>query len=459
MTQATATESFPPARAAWYALFVFIIAATLGFVDKSIIVLMVQPIRQTLQISDTGISLLQGLSFALIYSILGIPSGYVVDKYRRREFLAGGIALWSVMTAACGLATNFTELFAARVGVGVGEAVLMPAVFSMMADYFPPKTRGRAAGIFTISTFAGGQGAFIIGGYVLKTLHGQPVDWPLLGTLQAWQSAFVIVGLPGLLVALMAMTIREPARQAGAADHRGLDAQGAEHGMVAFLLSRWKLWAVVFGAFSLTAFAAFALLAWLPTYFIRKFGLPASSAGVMIGFVVGPAGIVGCIISGICSDFFRARHGDSGRFFVLILSFLVCIPCMVFLPFCPSPTAALITCGIFGLFNAMATASMPAMLQDLTPNRMRGKVTAVHLLLVSLIGMGLGPLVVALLTDRLFQDDNALPYSIGLAVVPALCAALVFSVLAMRRSEGLAQEELPLKGDGGLLGKTVAGTA
>jgi MFS family permease len=445
MKQSTAqvSEPFPSATAAWYALFIFIIAATLGFVDKSIIVLMVQPIRQSLLISDTGISLLQGLSFALIYSVLGIPSGYVVDKHRRREFLAAGVALWSVMTAMCGLATNFTELFAARVGVGIGEAVLMPAIFSMLADFFPPQTRGRAAGIFTISTFAGGQGAFIIGGYVLKTLHGQSVVWPFLGTLQAWQSAFVIVGLPGLLVALLVMTIKEPARQRGAVDDGSLDARGIEYGLIAFLKSRWKLWATVFGAFSLTAFAAFALLSWLPTYFIRKFGLPASSAGVMIGFVVGPAGILGCVISGFISDYFRARKGDSGRFYVLILSFVICIPCMAFLPFCPTPTVALITCGIFGLFNAMATASMPAVLQDLTPNRMRGKVTAVHLLLVSLVGMGLGPLAVALFTDRVFHDDAALPYSIGLVVVPGLVIALVLTVSAMHRSARLVATSSP----------------
>ncbi|WP_438391822.1 MFS transporter [Caballeronia sp. DA-9] len=441
-TPVAGSEPFPSASAAWYATFVFIVAATLAFVDKSVIVLMVQPIRHALMISDTGISLLQGLSFALIYSLLGLPAGHVVDKYRRREFLAGGVALWSIMTALCGLATNYTELFAARVGVGIGEAVLMPAIFSMLADFFPPKSRGRAAGVFTISTFAGGQGAFIIGGYVLKRLHGAAVAWPVLGTLQAWQSAFVIVGLPGLLVALLVMTVREPIRQRGAADLDGFDSKGGEYSLVGFLKSRRNLWVKVFGSFSFTAFAAFALLAWLPTYFIRKFGLPASSAGVMIGAVVGPAGILGCIFSGAFSDFCRARFGgDRGRFLVLILSFLVCIPCMAFLPFCATPSSALATCGLFGLFNAMATASMPVILQDLTPNRMRGKVTAVHLLLVSLIGMGLGPLVVALLTDRMFHNDADLPLSLGLTIVPGLAIALVLSIAAMRGSAGTSEND------------------
>jgi MFS family permease len=424
---------FPPASAAWFATTVFLLAATLGFIDKSIITLLVQPIRQSLLISDTQIGLLQGFSFALIYGVLGLPAGYLVDKYRRREMLAGGVVIWSIATAACGLATSFGGLFMARIGVGMGEAILMPAIYSMLADFFPPKMRGRAAGIFTISTFVGGQGAFIVGGLVLKALHGQSVQWPVLGELQAWQSAFIIVGLPGLLIAPLVLSVREPARHFGRASRSGL-VEETPVTMRNFLAKSPRLWVMLFAAFSMTSFSAFALLAWLPTFFIRKYGLPASSAGVLIGSVMGPAGIIGCVAAGVVSDYFRSLRGESGRFDVLIIAAVICIPCMAYLPFAPTSGAALAVCAVYGLFNAMATATMPAILQGFAPNRLRGKLTAVHLLLVSLVGMGLGPLVVALITDRVFHADSALPYSLALTIAPGLAIGLAATLLAKREA-------------------------
>jgi MFS family permease len=437
---ASRQHPFPPASAAWYATVVFLLAATLGFIDKSIITLLVQPIRQSLMISDTQIGLLQGFSFALIYGVLGLPAGYLVDKYRRREMLAGGVVIWSIATAACGLATTFGGLFLARIGVGMGEAILMPAIYSMLADFFPPQMRGRAAGIFTISTFVGGQGAFIVGGLVLKALHGQSVQWPLLGELQAWQSAFIIVGLPGLLIAPLVLSVREPARQLGKALRSGA-AEEAPVTTRSFLSKSPRLWVMLFAAFSMTAFSAFALLAWLPTFFVRKYGIPASSAGVMIGSVMGPVGIFGCITAGVVSDWFRSRRGESGRLDVLIIAATICIPCMIYLPFASGTAAALSICAVYGLFNAMATATMPAILQGLAPNRLRGKLTAIHLLLVSLVGMGLGPLVVALITDRVFHDDSALPYSLSLTIAPGLAIALVAALLAKRAAKAEASDD------------------
>jgi MFS family permease len=306
----------------------------------------------------------------------------------------------------------------------------MPAIYSMLADFFPPKMRGRAAGIFTISTFVGGQGAFIVGGLVLKALHGQPVLWPVLGELQAWQSAFIVVGLPGLLIAPLVLSVREPIRQFGNGSRTG--AADTPVTTRTFLAKSPRLWIMLFAAFSMTAFSAFALLAWLPTFFVRKYGLPASSAGVMIGSVMGPVGIFGCVASGVVSDYFRNRRGESGRLDVLIIAAVICIPCMAYLPFAPTTGAALAICAVYGLFNAMATATMPAILQGLAPNRLRGKLTAIHLLLISLVGMGLGPLVVALITDRVFHADSALPYSLALTIAPGLAIALVAALLAKR---------------------------
>ncbi|MES2264709.1 MAG: MFS transporter [Pseudomonadota bacterium] len=425
-------SQYPRASLAWYALFVFIIAATLAFVDKSIITLLVAPIRQSLGVSDTQISLLQGLSFVLLYSVMGIPSGYLVDRMQRRKLLAAGIALWSVMTMLCGSANTFAELFLARVGVGVGEAILMPAVFSMLADFFPSAQRGRANGIFTISTFAGGQGAFIIGGLVLKSFHGADFDWPLLGMLPPWKSAFIAVGLPGLLVALLVLTIKEPARQQLLIKTSDADAPQAKESLLSYLKERRKLWLAIFGTFSLCAFSSYAVLSWLPTFFARKYGLPPASAGVLIGSVVMPCGILGCLASGVLSDWLKARGTYGSRMLIFVLSWFVTIPCIAALPFLGTYQMALVASGLFGFANAMAVASMPSVLQDVTRNQMRGKITAVHLLLVSIFGMGLGPTATALVTDRIFKSDQGLIYAISITPLPAMLLGLVLTVYGMR---------------------------
>jgi len=416
---------FPPLRHAWYAMAVFIIVATMAFIDKSIIVLLVGPIKASLGVSDTGISLLQGFSFVMLYSVLGIPSGYLVDRYRRRELLAAGIALWSVMTVLCGMTSTFAGLFMARIGVGVGEAILMPAVFSLLADFFAPGQRGRANGVFTISTYAGGQGALIIGGMVLKAFHQNDFVWPVLGRIEQWKSAFIAVGIPGLLVALLVLTIKEPARQRSLGRQDKLaDGADAPVPLVAYLRTRKTLWLGVFGAFSLFAFAAFTMFSWLPTFFIRKFGLPASSAGMMIGSVILPGGIVGCLVSGTLSDYWKKRRTYGSRMRVVLVAALLTIPCVALLPFTPTPTLAMILCGVFGFSSALATASMPSVLQDIAGNRMRGKITAIHLLLVSIFGMGFGSMAPAMVTDLVFHNEKGLIYAIAITSLPALLACV-----------------------------------
>ena len=424
------TSPYPRASLAWYALFVFIIAATLAFVDKSIITLLVAPIRQSLGVSDTGISLLQGLSFVLLYSVMGLPSGYLVDRMERRKLLAAGIALWGVMTMLCGFANSFTELFIARVGVGIGEAILMPAVFSLLGDFFPSAQRGRANGIFTISTFAGGQGAFIIGGLVLKAFHSADFNWPLLGMLPPWKSAFIAVGLPGLLVALLVLTIKEPPRQQMVIKPGTTAPAGTS--LAEYLKQRRGLWLTIFGTFSLCAFSSYAVISWIPTFFARKYGLPPASAGVLIGSVIMPGGILGCLASGILSDWLKARGTYGSRMLVFVISWFITIPCIAALPFLADYRMALLACGLFGFANAMAVASMPSVLQDVTRNQMRGKITAVHLLLVSIFGMALGPTATALVTDRIFQNDQGLIYAISITPLPAMLLGLVLTIYGMR---------------------------
>ena len=204
-------------RRSWYIVGVLTVAYTCSFIDRSVLGLMVGPIRDELGITDTQFSLLQGLAFAIFYTLLGIPIARLADRTNRRNIVAAGIALWSLMTALCGLARSFGSLFMARVGVGVGEAALAPAAFSLITDLFPRKKVGRAIGTYQTGLFVGYGLSVILGGWLVGTLEqGPPLELPLLGELSAWRATLVIVGLPGLVIALLCLTFREPARHGGA---------------------------------------------------------------------------------------------------------------------------------------------------------------------------------------------------------------------------------------------------
>jgi MFS family permease len=205
----------PSPAYAWFVVGVLLLAYTLSFIDRMILSLLVGPIRADLGISDTQMSLLMGFAFAIFYSLLGVPLGWLADRGNRKALIVGGVAAWSLMTAVCGLARGYGGLFLARIGVGVGEATLSPAAYSMLGDYFPRERLGRAMAVYSIGVPLGSGVALVAGAFVVRFVtEGAPVPLPLLGALEPWRLAFLIVGLPGLLVAaLIALAIREPARR------------------------------------------------------------------------------------------------------------------------------------------------------------------------------------------------------------------------------------------------------
>ena len=203
MSDATPTVSahrYPSAGVAWYSIVVLLIAYTIAFVDRTILALLVGPIQRDLGISDTLMGLLHGIAFALFYCALGIPIARLADQYSRRWIILVGMFIWSAMTAVCGIAKNFWQLFLARVGVGIGEAALSPAAYSMIADSFPPKDLGRALGVYSSGVFFGAGIAFMVGGAVISALQEvQTLTLPIVGDVRSWHAVFFIVGAPGAL--------------------------------------------------------------------------------------------------------------------------------------------------------------------------------------------------------------------------------------------------------------------
>lgn len=309
MTPSQDARDWPPPRQGWYAVTVLMVAYLFSYVDRQILSMLVGPIKADLGLTDTEVSWLHGLAFALCYTVLGIwPVGKWADTGHRRNVIAGGIALWSVMTVLCGRANTFATLFLARAGVGVGEAALTPTAYSMLSDLFPPEKRGRAIGLFGVGVPFGIGAAIMVTGVVVATVaSGDSVTLPLVGEVRAWQAAFFVVGPPGLLVALWTLTIREPTRR----DHVvGASVRFAD--AVAHLIEHRRFYgSLTFGVSLLTLIfngAAF----WTPAFLIRVHGYEPFDIAMTFGPLMFVFGSAGMVAGGIIADRLRTRgHLDA----------------------------------------------------------------------------------------------------------------------------------------------------
>lgn len=289
----------------WYVVGALMLAYIVSFVDRQIMALLIEPIRADLHLNDTQFGLLHGLAFALFYALLGIPIARLFDRRSRPLIIAIGVLFWSFATAACGLARNFWHLLAARIGVGAGEATLSPATYSILADYFPKDKLGRAAAAYSVGSFIGAGLAFLLGGTVIAAVSSVPsVDLPLLGGVRPWQVAFMIVGLPGALVALLIWcTVKDPLRREIGAAHRA----GEISGLWCFLVANRGVFTSHYFGYSMSAMALFSLLGWSPAFLIRRFGLLPQETGYVLGIVVTVACTAGVLASGWLMDMLRGR--------------------------------------------------------------------------------------------------------------------------------------------------------
>ena len=270
--------------AGWYAVFILLLAYILSFVDRIIISLLVIPIQSDLGISDTQMGLLMGLAFAIFYVAIGIPIAKLSDEKSRRIIVSIGIFLWSLMTAACGLAKSFSHLFFARIGVGVGEATLSPAAYSMIADYFSENKLGRAIAVYQSGALFGGGLAFIIGGIVVNfAVNADSITLPIFGVLQPWQIAFIVVGLPGVLMALVMLTVKEPKRT-GMKEEFGQSV--SIRNTVLFVLTNWRVYMAVFVGFGMLAIPITTVFTWFPTYLQRVHEVSIAESGKVLGLIL-----------------------------------------------------------------------------------------------------------------------------------------------------------------------------
>ncbi|MBP7337415.1 MFS transporter [Niveispirillum sp.] len=418
MTDSTRKDS----AYAWYVAVLLSVAHLISFVDRFVMSLVLVPIKTELLLSDTQLGLLHGTGFVILYTVAAIPLGWMADRANRRNIIVLGILVWSVATAACGLATSFNSLFVARIAVGFGEAALVPAAMSLIAAYFTRSKLSRAVSTFTMGASLGKSVALIVGGLVLAwlTTRGGAM-LPGWGHLSPWQGLFIAAAAPGVLVALLLLTVREPARPVTTQAKPGLREVFAHIGRhrAAYLLH--------------TAAAASAILlvqsyaAWSPTFYIRNFGLAPAEAGYLVGMVVLVAGPVGHLTGGYLTDRLQAKGVIGAPGLVIAGMLLLSLPLAVL--FCTSDNKTLSLLS-YALLNITLTAAAPPGLsgiQLLTPERLRGVTSACFMAAVTFTAIGMGPASIGIFTDRVFGDDKALGSSLLLATFIFGLAGAVFA--------------------------------
>ena len=424
------SDGWPRPAYAWYVVFVLTVAYTFSFVDRQILSLLVGPIRRDLGLSDTQIGLLQGLAFAVFYSLLGIPIARLADHHSRRGIIAAGVGAWSLMTVACGFARSYPALFAARMGVGVGEAALSPPAFSLLADYFPPHRLSAALGVYAMGIYIGAGLAYILGGAVISFASGiDNIILPLIGPVFTWQMVFFLVGLPGLLVALLLWTVKEPARRglAGEDSVKKVSFSAA----VDFIFRRWRTFFPHFFGLSLLSMTGYGGAAWTPEFLIRVHGYGRIEVAYYYGLMVlvlAPVGVAG---AGWLAGRMSARGITDATMRIIAVAAVLLVPVGVAAPLQSSLPAMIGLAVPMIVLQAVPFGIGPAALQVITPNRMRAQVSAVYILVINLIGLGLGPFFVAALSQYVFADGMTLGWSLSIlhGLAPTAAAVIVFSGL------------------------------
>jgi MFS family permease len=401
-----------------------------SILDRFIISLLVEPIKRDLGITDVQFGMLQGLAFALTFSLFGLVLGSFADRFSRRWVIYLGVSVWSFATAACGLAQQFWQLLMARVGVGVGEAALNPSATSMIADLFPRERLTSAIAIYSLGATVGSGCAYFFGGMVVDIVsHRDAIVLPILGALRSWQAVFVIVGLPGLLFALLIFTVPEPIRR-GLRNARQSISWGESYGgLFKFINSRRRFFACHYLAFAFASAIVSGAGSWYPAHMGRTFGWSSSKIGLTLGITLTAAGLLSQVISGRAMDaMFRSGRRDA-QFRWYAGSLALAAPIGVIATTSANPWIFLGFIGVFLTLISSLNACAATALNLVTPNELRGTGVAVWGTTSGLLGATTGPILIAMIADRFFGGPSGIGY--GLATMMGICCPIAALLLVL----------------------------
>jgi len=412
-------HSLPSVKSQYFTLFILGIVVMFTVLDRQILSLMIEPIKQDYRISDTQVALLLGAAFSLPYAIAGLPIARLADVANRKNLIAACLAFWSLMTVACGLAQSYTHLLLARMGIGAGESGYGPASWSILTDSFPRERVAFATGTMAIGSQVGTGLALIIGGSALALVsHIAPIDVPLIGVLRPWQWAFIIVGFPGVLWALVVVTaLREPKRRGKFNATAGRPKATPVKEVGAYMLNDWRTYLAVIGGHSMKYLFMLGTTQWMPTLFYREFGWSLTKIGLIQGVLILVVGSASLPLGGKLSEYMTRKGVRGANLRIVFYSMLISVPISMMFPLMPNPWVVLGLYGVIIVVSNAAAGPASAAAQVITPNPMRAQVSAVKLFSSNVIAFALGPLIVALFTDYLFADPSQLKYSMALAAI------------------------------------------
>lgn len=412
----------------WYVLSVLILVGALAWIDRQVMSIVLQSIKVEFNLSDTQLGLLGGTAFGLFYVTVGLPIAWLADRFRRSTIIAGSIGLWSALTALCGLATGYWSLFAARVGVGIGEAGAAAPSQSMLSDYFPPERRGLAMGVLYSYIPISYLVSYGLGGWVNDTL--------------GWRMAFIVFGLPGLVAALLLrLTVREPPRgysEGAVARARSESGPRFSVALRHILTVRTMRWLPFAGAAHAVGMVGISV--WMPAYLIRVHHMSATDVGIDLALILGVAGFAGALAGGHIADRQIRKTGDARwNLWICAIVTLLAAPFILCVFLMDDTRLALLLFVIPSVLNNMLLGPVFATVQNLGGVRHRAIAAAWYLFVVNLIAMGIGPALIGMLSDltNARYGADALRYAMFLVPVASTLAGVLFLVSARTLREDL----------------------
>src|SRR5262252_6820790 len=418
-------QGWPARSAAYYGLFVIILATALNFLDLTIFSMMALPIKRDFHLTDEQLGFLLGPANVVFYLLVGIPLARLVDMYPRKYVLAAGITFIGGITALGGLAQNFVQLFLSRMLVGAGASAHAPGSYSMLADYFPPARLPRAIGFLQLGFISGNAGGVYLGGVLLTLVATWPVTHWMGLTIHPWQWVLMMVGAPGLLIGGLLLLAKEPPR-------RGVAAQMQAVPWSAVLREIWARKAVYLPLFIGLAFSAtefYGLGNWRPAFLERTYGWTPMRVGQWLGAVITVSFLLGAFVGTVFTEWLAKRYKDAHVRAATIL-FCLTAPCEIIAPLMPTGELAMLFVAAGGVFALASAVPQNAAIQRITPNRMRGRVTAIYLFMFIFFG-GFGAQLIGSVTQYVFRSDAYLWKSI------ALTASILLPLAAFIISRGV----------------------
>lgn len=405
---------FPRPAYAWWVVFVLGLALIVSYIDRHIVSILVEPIKRDLGISDASAGWLF-MGFAIFHALAGLPLARIADRKSRRMLISIGIIAWSAMTMACGLARNFAQLMVARIGVGVGEATLAPATASLIGDYFPRDRVPMAMSVFHTGAVLGSGLAFLLGGMVVEFVsNAPPADLPLLGTLRAWQLSFIYVGLPGVLVVFLMATVREPVRRLIKNRDGSIQAKASLGDLLAYYRLNWRTFTLHHLGVSCLNLFGWAFVFWTPTFFLRVHGISAGEASQTFGAIFTVFGPLGTLAAPIIARYLSERGRKDANIIGMMVGAFISVPAIISIQLLTDLTWIWLLYVPASLFVTMPFGLAQGSLTVIAPPHMRAQIAAVYWVVVSVIGMGAGPVVAGLGSDILFTGEQGLRYSVML---------------------------------------------